>query len=142
MMKKIIQHYLKCMKLQKKENKKIVIFIPSIEFGGVEKNLYILIDYLQNFYSKIFIVTSSKINEKINKKKVKIINPKSKHWNEKNRILKSFMSLFLVLKNFKKREVILISFQSSFFSIIASKLMGWPIIIRLNTSPEKYTNNF
>ncbi len=142
MIKKIIQHSQKYMKLQKKENKKIVIFIPSIEFGGVEKNLYILINYLQNFYSKIFIVTASKINEKINKKKVKIINPSFDHWNCKNRFLKSLMSLFLIIKNFKKEEVIIISFQSSFFSIIASKLMDWPIIIRLNTSPEKYINSY
>lgn len=141
-MKKIIPHLLKYMKLQKKKNKKIVIFIPSIEFGGVEKNLYILIDYLQNIYSEIFVITSSKINYKINKKRVKIIQPKLGNWNKKNRFLKSLMSLFLIIKNFKKREIIVISFQSSLFSIIASKLMCWPIIIRLNTSPEKYVNNF
>ena len=130
------------MKLQKKKNKKIVIFIPSIEFGGVEKNLYILINYLQNIYSKIFVITSSHISKKVNKKKVKIIRPKLRNWNEKNRFLKSLMSLFLIIKNFKKGEAIVISFQSSLFSIFASKLMSWPIIIRLNTSPEKYVNNF
>ena len=101
-MKKITLHFQKYMKLQKKKNKKIVIFIPSIEFGGVEKNLYILIDYLQNIYSEIFVITSSKINYKINKKRVKIIQPKLGNWNKKNRFLKSLMSLFLIIWDLMK----------------------------------------
>ena len=57
------------MRSQKKINKKIVLFIPSIEFGGVEKNFFILINYLKKFYPQIFIVTSSKLTKKFNKKK-------------------------------------------------------------------------
>jgi glycosyltransferase involved in cell wall biosynthesis len=129
------------MTLLHKKNKKIVIFIPSIEFGGVEKNLYILIEYLQKNFSQIFIVTASKINQKINKKRIKIISPSSNYWNRKSRFLKSMISSFLLFKNFEKSEIIVISFQSNIFSLIVSKLMFWPIIIRLNTSPEKYANN-
>ena len=46
---------------KKKVNKKIVLFIPSIESGGVEKNLFFLINYLKKFYSNIYLVTSSKV---------------------------------------------------------------------------------
>ena len=62
------------MRSQKKIHKKIVLFIPSIEFGGVEKNFFILINYLKKFYPQIFIVTSSKLTKKFNKKKIKVIN--------------------------------------------------------------------
>jgi len=138
---KIIQPLVKYMTSPHKKNKKVVIFIPSIEFGGVEKNLYILIEYLQKMFPKIFIVTASKVNQRINKKKVEIISPRSNYWNKKNRFLKSMISSFLLFKNFNKRDIVVISFQSNIFSLIVSKLMFWPIIIRLNTSPEKYANN-
>ena len=49
--------------------KKIVIFIPSIESGGVEKNLFIFLNYLKKFYQEIYLITSSKFNlEKTGKK--------------------------------------------------------------------------
>ena len=53
------------MTLLHKKNKKIVIFIPSIEFGGVEKNLYILIEYLQKkFFLKFLLLPHQKLIKK------------------------------------------------------------------------------
>ncbi len=123
-------------------SKEIIIFIPSIESGGVEKNFFILLKFLLKFYTKINLVTSSKIKLSKHLKKVKIIKPNSKFWINQNRLVKSIVCLFLLIKFFPKNKFLLFSFQSNFFSIIASKLMGWPIILRLNTSPEKYVNNF
>jgi hypothetical protein len=37
--------------------KKLFIFIPSIEDGGVEKNLYIIANYLTNHIKEIFLIT-------------------------------------------------------------------------------------
>ena len=34
------------------KNKKLIIFIPSVEDGGVEKNLYILSKYLSKKFQK------------------------------------------------------------------------------------------
>ena len=51
--------------------KKIIIFMPSIEGGGVEKNLFLITNYLSNKISKITLITISKkfktpiINERI-----------------------------------------------------------------------------
>ena len=70
------------MRYQKKKiDKKIVIFIPSIERGGVEKNLFFLINYLKKFYSNIYLVTSSKVSLT---KNIKIIKPKSTFWFNKS----------------------------------------------------------
>jgi len=41
-------------------SKKIVIFMPSIEGYGVEKNLFIITNYLSKYFQKIFIITTSK----------------------------------------------------------------------------------
>lgn len=126
------------MNLKNKKNKKIVFFIPSIESGGVEKNLFILLNFFRKFYSEIYLVTSSKIRLS---KDIKVVCFNSKILKKRNRFLKSLFCSFLLFKNFKKNDVIVISFQSNTFSLLLSKVMLWPVIIRLNTSPEKYINN-
>ena len=129
------------MKYQKKiiNNKKIVIFIPSIESGGVEKNLFILLNYLKKYYLDLYIVTSSKIGLD---RKIKVISPQTNFWSNKNRFLKSIICSFLLFKSFKVKEILVLSFQSNLFSIFVSKFMRWPILIRLNTSPEKYAKGY
>jgi glycosyltransferase involved in cell wall biosynthesis len=119
----------------------LVLYIPSIETGGVEKNLFYIMDYFHNKFDKIYLVTSSKIKGiKINNKIIQI-HPKTNFFLNKSRILKTLTCFFLILKNFKHKNVLILSFQSNFSAIIASRLINSKIIIRLNTSPEKYINN-
>ena len=122
--------------------KKIVIFIPSIESGGVEKNLFIFLNYLKKFYQEIYLITSSKFNLEKTDKKIKIIVPKSSFWKNKSRLLKSFICSIILIKNFFNKKVLLISFQSNIISIILSKFFSWRVFIRLNTSPKKYINSY
>ena len=42
------------------KNKYLVIFIPSIEGGGVEKNLFIIANYLSSIDNNIKLITASK----------------------------------------------------------------------------------
>ena len=56
-------------------NNNLIIFIPSIESGGVEKNLFLITNYLVNKFRNITIITASKKIKKIIKK-IKIIKPK------------------------------------------------------------------
>ena len=46
------------------KQKKLIIFIPSIESGGVEKNLFIIGNYLSNKIDKVSLITASKENRK------------------------------------------------------------------------------
>ena len=46
------------------KQKKLILFIPSIEGGGVEKNLFIIGNYLSNKIDKISLITASKENRK------------------------------------------------------------------------------
>ena len=43
------------------ENKEIVIFIPSIEKGGVEKNFFIIANFLSRKFKKVSLITADKI---------------------------------------------------------------------------------
>ena len=77
--------------------KEIIFYIPSIEGGGVEKNLYLLIKYLPKQIGKIHIITAKKKNS--NFKNVKFICPTSNYWNKKPNI-KNIICVYLLIKNF------------------------------------------
>tara|TARA_B100000989_G_scaffold18291_1_gene12069 strand:+ start:7582 stop:8661 length:1080 start_codon:yes stop_codon:yes gene_type:complete len=121
-------------------NKKIIFYIPSIEGAGVEKNLYLLIKYLPKQIGKIHIITANKTNK--NTQDIEYICPNSNFWNKKNRLLKNIICIYLLIKNFWSSKVVILSFQSNITSIIISKILGFRVLIRLNTSLEKYLNNF
>lgn len=121
--------------------KNIVIFIPSIESGGVEKNLFYIINHIQYKFNKVFLVSADKLKDKKLKKNIKLLSPNSKYFSNKNRIIKSLICLYIIIKNFWNKEILIFSLQSNFFSITASKIINSKIILRLNTSPEKYSSN-
>ena len=120
-------------------NKKIIFYIPSIEGGGVEKNLYLLIKYLPKKNNKIHIITANRKNNK--SKGIKYICPNSDYWNKKNRTIKNIICIYLLIKKFWSSKAVILSFQSNITSIIISKFLGFKILIRLNTSLNKYVNN-
>ncbi len=57
-----------------KFEKKIIIFMPSIDGGGVEKNLFIITNYLSKKIKNINVITfDDRFNSNFNRK-VKILN--------------------------------------------------------------------
>ena len=121
--------------------KNIVIFIPSIESGGVEKNLFYILNHIQYKFNRVFLVSADQFKNKKITKNIKLLSPSSKYFSDKSRIIKSLICLYIIIKNFWNKEILIFSLQSNFFSIIASKLISSKIILRLNTSPEKYSTN-
>ena len=119
----------------------LIIFIPSIEGGGVEKNLFYITKYIQSKFKNIYLITANKLNQNLFGKNIKLIMPNTKYFNNKNRFLKSIICAYLLIKNFQKKNALILSLQSNFFSIIFSKVINAKVIIRLNTSPEKYISN-
>ena len=57
--------------------KKLAIYIPSIETGGVEKNLLYISDYLSKKDIKIYIITANYNKKKILIKKLILLHPKT-----------------------------------------------------------------
>ena len=74
--------------------KKIIFYIPSIEGGGVEKNLYLLIKYLPKQVGKIYIITANK--KKNNSKDIKYVCPNSELLEQKKSNSEKFNLYFLI----------------------------------------------
>ena len=119
----------------------LIIFIPSIEGGGVEKNLFYLSNYIQSKFKNIYLITADKFKINTFGKNIQLIMPNTTYFKNKNRFVKSLVCSYLLFKNFKKKKALVFSLQSNFFSIIFSKVINAKVIIRLNTSPEKYISN-
>ena len=127
-------------KFLKKFNKEVIFFCPSIEEGGVEKNLINICNGI-SINQKISIITANKNKKKYFNKNIKFISPRTNFFNSKIRLVKSLLCIYLLFKNHKKGETTLISFQSNIFAIIFSKLLGYKVIIRSNQSPNNYASN-
>ena len=76
--------------------KKLIIFMPSIEGGGVEKNLFIVSNYLAKRLGKISIISASLKYKSKFKKNIDFVGPKSKNWDSKSRRTKYFICLYLL----------------------------------------------
>lgn len=121
--------------------KKIIIFMPSIEGGGVEKNLFIISNYLNQYY-QLYLITTSK-NHLKKFKKIKFIIPKINLVNNKGRLIKYFFSIIELIKAiFYIRPNLILSFQANIYSIIVSKIFRKKIIVRSNSSPSGWGQNF
>lgn len=116
-----------------------LFFCPSIEGGGVEKNLFLISNYICSKFKKVYVLTANKDMKNKFNKKIIFISPKSDKWCNSNRILKSLICLLLLLR--EKKNFLVISFQSNILAILISKILGFKVIIRSNTAPEKYLNS-
>lgn len=121
----------------------LIIFIPSIDAGGAEKNLFLISNYLVHKIKKVIVVTASKSSKKRFNKNIEIVSPKTTYWEKYGRYIKTFISIFLLIKIFLTRKnVIVFSFQSNISAIILSKIFFRKIITRSNSFPNSWTDNF
>ncbi len=122
--------------------KKLVIFMPSIEGGGVEKNLFIISNFLAKKLNKISIISASLKYKSKFTKNINFIGPKSKIWDTKSRRTKYFVCLFLLLKQIiKNKNILVFAFQANIYCIIICKLFGIKIITRSNSAPAGWSKS-
>lgn len=118
----------------------VIFFCPSIEEGGVEKNLVNTVNGLKDNFN-ISLITANFNKKKFFKKKINFISPGNNFFNKKKRIIKSLVCIYLFLKNFLFAKIIIISFQANTLAILLGKLFFKKVIIRSNTSPNTYAKN-
>lgn len=123
--------------------KKLLIFIPSIEDGGVEKNLYLICDYFFKKGLDLELLTSNfdqfvKFNKKIN-----FIGTKKKFWQNKNRLIKYLVCLIILFINLIKRKdkPLIFAFQANIYAIFVAKILNTKIITRSNSAPSGWSKN-
>ena len=112
--------------------KNLIIFAPFIENGGIEKNLIILTKFLSCKINGIILITWKKEDKKYFNKNVKIITPNNLFLKFKNRNIKNFICLFILVKLFilsKKRLVF--SFQSNLYVTIVARFFRIKNVIRI-----------
>jgi len=122
--------------------KKLIIFIPSVEGGGVEKNFFIISNYLATKLDKVILITAeNNLSKKI--KNIEIVYPRSNFWRKKARFRKYIICVFLLIKILlKNRNILVLTFQANLYAILVCKLFGIKIISRSNSSPSGWSKNF
>ena len=77
------------------ETKSLILFMPSIEGGGVEKNLIIISNYFAKKIKNIKLISAENRLQNFFNKKIDFVSPSRKF--SKNKIIKYFICLFLLL---------------------------------------------
>ena len=78
--------------------KNLIIFSPSIDHGGVEKNLFLLTEFLNKNLSDASVITSNFSDKKYFSKKINVLTPLKNFLKLKNRFLKNRKK-----QNYKKK---------------------------------------
>ena len=122
-------------------------YYPSIEGGGLEKNLFSLINslakkkYKINFFTYEDNTKKKEFRKKFNFNKninviTSIVIP-----GVKNRYIKYLFCIFTLLFYSIFQKGIIVSFQGNILPIVVAKITFSKIIIRCNTAPSKYINS-
>ena len=116
--------------------------MPSIEGGGVEKNLFIITKYLASKNKNISLITASDgFDHKF--KNINLIKPKLIFFKNNSRKFKYLLCLVELLKLILfKKDISVFSFQANLYCIILCKIFNKKIIIRANSSPTGWSNSF
>jgi glycosyltransferase involved in cell wall biosynthesis len=119
--------------------KKLILLYPSLERGGVKRNFFNFIKNAKSYNTPIHIITDKKIKKKNLNDKIflhltkKKIAPKLFY-----KFFSSFISVFylinLLVKN-NSKDLIVYSFQSSFFPAIVCFFFRIKFLIRVSEDP-------
>ena len=116
--------------------------MPSIEGGGVEKNLFIISNYLASRVKKLSLITISKKYKKRFKKPIRFISPSSETWDKLGRRIKYFLALIFLIREISlDRDVTVFSFQANIYCIIICKIFSVRVISRSNSAPIGWSEN-
>ncbi len=122
--------------------KNLILFMPSIDGGGVEKNLIIIANYLIKKFQKVTIITYDKRFISKFDNKIKIVSYKKNSSGEK-KYYKYFVCLVLLVKEFfKNKKILVLSFQANIYVLFLSTILNFKTIVRSNSSPTGWTTNF
>ena len=123
--------------------KTLLIFSPTIEDGGVEKNLFNISNFLSAKIDNIFLITANTNKKRKFNRKINVIAPTSHYWIHKSRLIKTLICLKLFIKFLltHKKKIVVFSFNSNLYAILIGIIFNYKVIIRSNTSPLSYSSN-
>lgn len=120
----------------------LVIFTPNIDHGGVEKNLFLLTNFLSKKITNISLVTFNSSDKKYFDKKINFI-AQNIFKNYKNRIFKNLVCTILLIKIvLSGKKILILSFNSNLYATLLAKIFRKKIIVRINASHKLWATNF
>lgn len=124
--------------------KKLIIFIPSIEDGGVEKNLFTISNYLSSKINNIELITCNNNYKNKFLSKINIISPNISFFWDKKRLIKYIICLAILFYRIivNNRKVLIFAFQANIYAILIAKIFNVRIITRSNSSPSGWSKNY
>ena len=123
-------------------NRNLILFMPFIGGGGVEKNLYIIANHLSAKFKKIKICTLSRDKLLNFNKKIKYLGPSKNFYGKPHIRLKYLICLVILFKFLiKNKNSTVLSFQANIYCIVLCKLLNINIIVRSNSSPSGWYHN-
>ena len=126
-----------------KSEKRLILFMPSMEGGGVEKNLILIANYISNFKENIQLITFDDNFNKFFNKKINILNVTKKNRKKYSKYYKYFFCLCILIKEYlKNKNLVLFTFQANIYAIILSYFLNFKIISRSNSSPSGWSKKF
>ena len=121
--------------------KKLILFMPSIEGGGVEKNFIIISNYIATKFKKTKIITSNKSHKRFFKN-LDFVTP-SININNKSRRFKYLFCLYELIKIiFNDQNYVVFAFQANVYCALICKFLKIKIITRSNSSPSGWKLTF
>lgn len=122
--------------------KKLLIFMPFVGGGGVEKNLFLISNFLANKLNELTICTTSQWVKKKVSNKINFLFTKKKFYKNTNIRIKYLYCLYTLYKFLKNnKNTVVLSFQANIYCIILCKILGIKIIVRSNSSPSGWYHN-
>ncbi len=124
-------------------DKKIIFFMPFIDGGGVEKNLFLIANFFSKKFRNIIICTYSKKYKRKFNKKVSFLTPKFNNTENINLKFKYLLCLFALFKYlYQNKNVLVFSFQANIYCVLLCKLLNVRVISRSNSSPSGWYHNY
>lgn len=125
-----------------KFEKRLIIFMPSIDGGGVEKNLFLITNYLSKKIKNIKVITfDDRFNSNFNKK-IKILNVVKKNKKIRSKYYKYFRCLILLYREIVKNKCLVFAFQANVYCCILSFFLNFNLISRSNSSPSGWSKSY
>lgn len=125
-----------------KTQKKLIIFMPSIDGGGVEKNLFLISNYLSQRLNKVTLITfDDRFNYKFNNK-IKIINYIKKPNKNYSKYYKYYKCLKILIFEILNEKSLVFAFQANIYCCLLSIIFNFNLITRSNSSPSGWSKNF
>ena len=126
-----------------KNQRKLIFFMPSMEGGGVEKNLIIVSNFVSKQIKNVSLITFDNTFNRYFNKEINIINVTKKTKTKHSKYYKYLCCIWLLFKECcLSKNVLVFTFQANIYGIILCHFLNIKVISRSNSSPSGWSNNF